>query len=80
MLFRHDCECPSCHEVMIEPCTVPCGHQMCIMCVKKVIQISNLPVNEDEAPKNATCKKCESIIPSDFVVEVDLRFQRIVRV
>ena len=29
-----DCTCPICMYIMIEPVTMPCGHELCLSCFK----------------------------------------------
>ena len=37
-----DCECPVCLYIIIEPVTMPCGHELCIDCFRKNVQEASL--------------------------------------
>eukprot|EP00391_Amoebophrya_sp_Ameob2_P001940 CAMPEP_0179007572 /NCGR_PEP_ID=MMETSP0795-20121207/15234_1 /TAXON_ID=88552 /ORGANISM="Amoebophrya sp., Strain Ameob2" /LENGTH=1083 /DNA_ID=CAMNT_0020702559 /DNA_START=272 /DNA_END=3524 /DNA_ORIENTATION=- len=33
--FEEDLSCPVCAEIFLEPCTLPCGHTMCRLCLSR---------------------------------------------
>lgn len=36
-----DCQCPICLDILIEPVTMPCKHELCLICFEKHIQVSD---------------------------------------
>ena len=57
-------ECNVCYTTMVEPCTLPCKHSFCLLCIRTFFQ------NKIE------CPLCRAVPPSNFKLTVNLAFQK----
>ncbi|XP_035241506.1 E3 ubiquitin-protein ligase RNF169 isoform X2 [Anguilla anguilla] len=42
LLTLEEARCPVCHEIFLEPVTMPCRHSVCLPCFKQAVQFTSL--------------------------------------
>ncbi|KAJ8414514.1 hypothetical protein AAFF_G00037160 [Aldrovandia affinis] len=42
LLTLEEARCPVCHEIFLEPVTMPCRHSVCLPCFKQTVQFTSL--------------------------------------
>lgn len=60
-------DCSICFEEMLEPCTLPCKHNFCMGCIKKIFK------------QKKECALCRYAPPAHFKPEVNTTLQTMIR-
>ena len=66
--ISEDVSCVVCSEVLVDPCTLHCGHSFCLLCLASIWKSKSLP-----SPNNLQCPVCREPWGSYPGINIQLR-------
>ena len=60
-------DCNVCYTTMVEPCTLPCQHSFCLLCIRTFFQTKS------------ECPLCRAVPPANYELSVNLNLQKVVK-